>query len=266
MKNVIVSNSLTTLAVLSLLASASFIACAKTADNATGTRAQVRAAKPSVTGTTPSSTQVQTKGAVLPAKTVGAATAEVIPDKGFEIKTLAKGENFADIFKFAPDNGVDDGENIKVGATCLSGFNDLARKSPSSGLMLLGKSSLVLKRAASSPVYEGAFVLILRCGSDRTDSNDVSSINDLQIERKKMKSGDKDLSEAVITSDDGKTKKSVLTAITCSEKIVNKALTGNNGILLIKGSTLLVVRDLAFKFADGSDASGLAPVALIECQ
>lgn len=263
-KSAAISQSLTVLTALTMLASATFVACAKPNDKKN--KAPVRAVVKDPA--TPAKPVPQTKTGT---SAESQAADEKLRGMGFEIQALSqKKPSFQGNFELSPrDGGSADQVNPSALAIhCLSSVAEMNERNLQSGLILLGKSSVALTKSQvdSTPETKKLF-MIARCDLAQNEKNEEAIMEEFKIKNSvPIKVGATGLMANILIKKDGATEKSVLTNFSCSDKIENSPFNNEAGINLEKGSSVLVVQnakvDLDLENEKISDETALAAAKL----
>lgn len=190
---------------------------------------------------------------------------EVLPE-GFEKQTLLVGQEKLEVPKTSPEGGVLQSEPMLV--SCVNSVNQGA-ESAKNGIILVKGSEAVLVRDLEFKFEESAAPKDMKpnvyfvCVENPEVPADSAADNE-SYEKKELKVGEK-VMEVVKTSAKDAELRSVLTSISCGESPAEAAKSGYNGISLLKGSKLVVMRDLNYDFGDEKPAEELNPTVVISC-
>lgn len=209
-------------------------------------------------------------------KSIGKPAEDVAPKAGAQAdsstKEMKSGDAGFEVFKMSPP-GVDvsQASAFSILSCGLSPREIIENKR--NGILLLPESKMILARDNDYKFADGSstanlspFVKV-NCNSQAGQKPaDITTLDPKLFQVRELHTGNA-LLDVMITSPEGKDdRQSGMITVSCDSDISSATIKTRNGIDLMKGATLVIARDLNFKFSDGTSTAGHEPYVIVTCK
>lgn len=187
----------------------------------------------------------------------------------FQKRPLLTGQQLMDVPKFSPNSSSHAQSELTI-VSCEDSETQGAA-SNYNGIILLKGAKAVLVRDLNYHFGDGTMssgakpYSYFTCSENTAMTTAPSMAEDATYQNRDLHVGDV-VMEVMKTSPQGGETRSVLTLVSCIDNPSAAATSGVNGVNLLKGSKMVIIRDTNYQFGDGSNANQLAPVAVISCE
>ncbi len=195
-----------------------------------------------------------------------------LPAEQTEKRTLERGEAVFEVPMITP-KAITPARSGAIYISCSEGIVG-SMGTGLNGFSLMSNSDVAIHRNTSyqfkdgSGFQSGKIYSIVSCsaGTDRLLQREIRNLSPDLLQKKNLTLGQFVSEPTLMTPDGIQAKTSDLIPVSCSPNAKEGIEADKNGLILLPGSRVLIHRDKAYTFADGTTAANLPDYILISCE